>query len=94
VPSRWVTTVGAVIEYGAGITAAGAPVGIVAGPDGNLWFTENSGNRIGRLVLATAPTNKDQCKNGGWQTFNSPTFTNQGDCVSHVETTTVTAATG
>lgn len=30
------------------------------------------------------PTNKDQCKNGGWMTFNTPrTFKNQGDCVSY-----------
>jgi virginiamycin B lyase len=26
------------------------PYGIAAGPDGNLWFTENSGNRIGRIT--------------------------------------------
>ena len=25
------------------------PAGITSGPDGNLWFTEHSGNRIGRL---------------------------------------------
>lgn len=31
------------------------------------------------------PTNKDQCKNGGWKTFNNPTFRNQGQCVSFVE---------
>ncbi len=30
------------------------------------------------------PSNKDQCKNGGWMTFNSPTFTNQGQCISWV----------
>jgi hypothetical protein len=30
------------------------------------------------------PTNKDECKNGGWQTFDNPTFLNQGDCVSFV----------
>ena len=24
--------------------------GIAAGPDGNLWFAEYNGNRIGRLV--------------------------------------------
>lgn len=31
------------------------------------------------------PTNKDQCKNDGWKTFNTPrTFKNQGDCVSYV----------
>jgi len=33
------------------------------------------------------PTNKDQCKNGGWQLFNYPrTFKNQGDCIQFVNT--------
>ncbi len=33
------------------------------------------------------PTNKDQCKNGGWQRFNFPrTFKNQGDCIQFVNT--------
>ena len=35
---------------------------------------------------AGSPTNKDQCKDGGWQTFDNPTFKNQGDCVSFVAT--------
>lgn len=31
------------------------------------------------------PANKDQCKNGGWQQFNTPrTFKNQGDCIQFV----------
>ncbi len=31
------------------------------------------------------PTNKDWCKNGGWQFFNYPhTFKNQGDCIQYV----------
>jgi len=29
------------------------------------------------------PTNKDQCKNDGWKSFTSPSFKNQGDCVSY-----------
>jgi len=35
----------------------------------------------------TVPTDKEQCKNGGWKTFNPPTgpFKNQGACVSYVE---------
>jgi hypothetical protein len=33
----------------------------------------------------SAPTTKDDCKNGGWQTFDQP-FKNQGDCVSFVAT--------
>ena len=32
------------------------------------------------------PTNKDQCKNGGWQTFDNPTFKNQGECVAYATT--------
>jgi hypothetical protein len=30
------------------------------------------------------PEDKDACKNGGWMTFNNPSFRNQGDCVSFV----------
>jgi len=33
-------------------TSGSAPAGIVSGPDGNLWFTENLGNKIGRLTTA------------------------------------------
>lgn len=32
------------------------------------------------------PTSKEQCKNGGWATFNNPTFSNQGDCIQYVNT--------
>jgi hypothetical protein len=39
------------------------------------------------IVFATPPagqSSKDQCKDGGGQTFTSPSFKNQGDCVSYV----------
>lgn len=36
------------------------------------------------LTLMSVP-DKNQCKNDGWQTFNNPTFKNQGECVSYVE---------
>lgn len=39
------TTVPQAVEY----TVAGSPVGIVTGPDGNLWFTEYNGNTIGTI---------------------------------------------
>jgi hypothetical protein len=32
------------------------------------------------------PANKDACKNGGWMSFNSPAFRNQGDCVQYANT--------
>src|SRR5262249_28661099 len=45
----------AVTEFAAGITPGSEPDLIAAGPDGNLWFTEFVGNRIGRVVLPNAP---------------------------------------
>ena len=36
------------------------------------------------LRALSRPTNRDQCKNGGWQNFTEPSFNNQGDCVSFV----------
>src|SRR5438128_11788033 len=33
-------------------TAEGQPFDITAGPDGNLWFTEQSASRIGRITPA------------------------------------------
>src|SRR6266478_1473060 len=37
-------------------TTASEPLGITAGPDGALWFTENIGNKIGRITTAGAFT--------------------------------------
>ena len=31
------------------------------------------------------PTNKDQCKNDGWKTFNNPSFKNEGKCIDYVK---------
>src|SRR6266508_3770137 len=31
-------------------TAGSVPIGIVSGPDGNLWFTESIGKKIGRIT--------------------------------------------
>lgn len=38
-----------IIEYVVPTPASG-PLGITAGPDGNLWFTETAGNKIGRIT--------------------------------------------
>ncbi len=37
-------------------TASSNPFGIVAGPDGALWFTEFDGNKIGRITTVGAVT--------------------------------------
>jgi hypothetical protein len=36
-------------------------------------------------IPVAPPTAKDDCKNGGWETFNDPLFKNQGDCIKYVE---------
>ena len=38
------------------LPAGSVPVGIAAGPDGAIWFTEQSSNKIGRLTLSGAFT--------------------------------------
>jgi len=42
--------------FSAGITPASHPAGITAGPDGNLWFTESDGDRVGRITPTGAVT--------------------------------------
>jgi hypothetical protein len=41
----------------------------------------------GALPATGPPTNREQCKNGGWMTFTTPRrFNNQGDCIQFVNT--------
>jgi hypothetical protein len=35
-----------------------------------------------QVPAPAGPTTKDQCKKGGWKSFSSPSFKNQGRCVS------------
>jgi hypothetical protein len=60
-------------------------------PDGDDLFP---GTPIGAQVNANGcplpvPTNKEQCKNGGWMTLvraDGTHFKNQGDCIQYVNT--------
>ena len=48
---------------------------------------EGAMHTVGRPTSVGAPTNKDQCKKGGWAKFTTPrTFKNQGDCIQFVNT--------
>jgi hypothetical protein len=44
----------------------------------------NGVTQVPAVVQVGPPTAKSACKNGGWKTFNHPSFTNQGQCVSYV----------
>jgi len=46
---------------------------------------DNSSSDWHTVIVNNTPDNKDQCKNDGWRAFYSPTFKNQGDCVSFVQ---------
>jgi hypothetical protein len=51
--------------------------------------TLGNGFLIDNLTLSSGagPTSADQCKNGGWENFDTPrTFKNQGDCIRYVNT--------
>jgi len=43
-----ITPSGVITQSGSGLAS---PDGIAAGPDGNIWFTEFDGGKIGRLDL-------------------------------------------
>ncbi|MEY2512138.1 MAG: hypothetical protein QOE26_2901 [Verrucomicrobiota bacterium] len=46
---------------------------------------DSNGDGVGDAC--SPPSNANQCKNGGWQTFTTPrTFKNQGDCIQYVNT--------
>src|SRR4029434_7383036 len=54
-----------VTEFSTGITAGAAPFGITAGPDGNLWFTEQQLDRIGRITTLGVVTECSAAIAGG-----------------------------
>jgi hypothetical protein len=57
------------------------------GPAGDVEFGRSGVNELGDIVVIDGrplPTTKEQCRNGGWNTFG--VFKNQGDCVSFVAT--------
>ena len=63
-----------VTEFSAGISAFAQPLLITAGPllDGNLWFTEFAGNRIGRITVLTPSSVVSRKTHGAAGTFDLP----------------------
>jgi hypothetical protein len=61
-------------------------VDILIDVQGTADVSDITVNGVLQVPAPTTPTSKDDCKNGGWQTFSNPSFKNQGDCVSFVAT--------
>jgi hypothetical protein len=71
-------------------TRVSAPI---TGVGGNRygWFDYNEFSALAfdNTAMKSLPTNKDQCKNGGWQFLfraGVTPFKNQGDCIQYVNT--------
>lgn len=74
------------------ISTIGTPAGIyywhvkAKDANGNVSTWSNAWKvTIDNTPVVTGPTDKNQCKNGGWRNFSNPSFKNQGRCVSSVE---------
>jgi hypothetical protein len=69
-----------------GAMVPGVPtVGATFTPSFTSSFRANISATLNSLAPPAMPTSKNDCKNGGWQTFGGK-FKNQGDCVSYVAT--------
>lgn len=68
-------------------------IGVTVGGNRYGWFVNqpfsflaiDNVKKADLPILVGPPTDKNQCKSSGWQTFNNPSFKNQGDCISHVQ---------
>ena len=73
------------------IFASGGSTGdiYILSPEGELTFLEpgfTGFGGVGDIAFTPLPTDKDQCKNGGWMTHFPFSFKNQGDCIQFVNT--------
>jgi hypothetical protein len=66
------------------ITGTIQAVDVLIDVEGTADLTNIMVNGVTEVPLVGPPTSKDQCKHGGWQTFNNPSFKNQGQCVAYV----------
>jgi len=59
--------------------------------DGDAYLGGDDSQHVIRVTvnnipdLIGPPTDKNECKKDGWKIFDNPSFKNQGDCVSYVQ---------
>ena len=70
-----------------GVNVGHGPSGTFSGNADALTLGLKGSTTVYNFEHAVILTGKDQCKNDGWMASTSPTFTNQGDCVSSFAST-------
>ncbi|MGY2083463.1 hypothetical protein [Blastococcus sp. SYSU DS0539] len=88
-PSEWSIVIFAVNETPYDVQALGAANECLSvwdqATDETFGSMYGHGDCDGDGIRDTPPpVSKDECKKGGWATFNNPSFRNQGQCVSSV----------
>lgn len=74
-------------QYGQSVPATKV-VATVTLLNGQVVTAENTnlvGNPVTIYPTPSTLTNKNQCKNNGWKKFTNPSFKNQGQCVSYLQ---------
>ncbi len=66
-----------------GVNLGHGPAGTFNGNADALTLGLNGTTTVYNFEHAVTLAGKAECKDGGWMTSTSPTFTNQGDCVSY-----------
>ncbi|HSX35451.1 MAG TPA: choice-of-anchor C family protein [Patescibacteria group bacterium] len=62
-------------------TATGISTTLTFASQDNTFY----GPALDNVVVTDTLMNKDQCKQDGWKAFSDPSFKNQGDCVSYMQ---------
>ncbi len=63
-------------------------IGVNIGSNNPLYIVGADGVEFNDTIydfeVGRRPSSKDDCKDGGWMTFNDPSFKNQGQCIKYV----------
>jgi hypothetical protein len=70
-------------SFNSGTISNADALSVTVGDDTTVYDFELDADGDGTPDTAP-PTDKDQCKKGGYESFNNPSFRNQGQCVSYV----------
>ncbi len=75
----------ALLGYSTGDSLSAAEAASVSQHSPAFFNIQSDKYVVVRNVTCKTPTSAAQCKHGGWQDFNAPTFQNQGQCVKFVK---------